>query len=71
MKYLLSRFFSKSTEIDKLNEAYSRIKVLQKWLNQHFPEGLPFEKPDLFKFTTAEDFLVEEAKRWKDYKTQK
>lgn len=71
MKYLLSRFFLKSTEIDKLNETYAKIKLLQKWLNQNFPEGLPFEKPDLFKFTTAEDFLVEEAKRWKDYKSQK
>ena len=71
MKYLLSRFFLKSTEINKLNEAYAKIKLLQKWLNQKFPAGLPLEKPDLFKFTTAEDFLVEEAKRWKDYKSQK
>lgn len=66
----LSRVFFKPYEIDELNEAYFKIKALQKWLNQTFPETLPLEKPDLFKFKEAEDFLGEEARRWMDYKTK-
>ena len=68
MKRLLSTVNFKKSEIAKINEAYSKIKTLQNWLNKNFPESLPFEKPDLFKFESAEDFLVEEAQRWKKEK---
>tara|TARA_R100000152_G_C6695162_1_gene125877 strand:+ start:104 stop:322 length:219 start_codon:yes stop_codon:yes gene_type:complete len=68
MKRLLSTVNFKKSEISKINEAYARIKSLQHWLNKTFPDTLPFEKPDLFKFESAEDFLVEEAKRWKKEK---
>jgi transcriptional regulator GlxA family with amidase domain len=44
--------------------AYEKIKSLQKWLNVNFPEKLSMESMAEYKFKEAEDFLVEEARRW-------
>ncbi len=57
--------FSKSSKIEK---AHKKIKHLQKWLNKNFPETLPMEPMDDYKFVEAEDFLAEEARRWLDAK---
>lgn len=51
-----------------INKAFKKLKSLQKFLNKHFPEDLPFEKPNQYKFIEAEDFLREEARLWHDAK---
>jgi len=51
---------------NKEQKALQKIKKLQMWLNRHFPEELPMEPMDDYKFIEAEDFLTEEARRWKD-----
>ena len=50
--------------------AYEKIKSLQKWLNVNFPEELPMESMAEYKFKEAEDFLVEEARRWNGNKNR-
>ena len=51
---------------NKEQKALQKIKKLQVWLNRHFPEELPMEPMADYKFVEAEDFLTEEARRWKD-----
>ena len=51
-----------------IDKAFKKLKSLQKFLNKHFPEDLPFEKPNQYKFIEAEDFLREEARLWHDAK---
>tara|TARA_R110002020_G_scaffold58834_5_gene161168 strand:- start:7823 stop:8014 length:192 start_codon:yes stop_codon:yes gene_type:complete len=55
---------------NKEKQALKKIKNLQKFLNKYFPETLPEEKPDRFKFVEAEDFLSEEARLWNDSRKQ-
>ena len=38
---------------NKEKQALKKIKNLQKFLNKYFPETLPEEKPDRFKFVEA------------------
>tara|TARA_Y100000590_G_C15739745_1_gene1019816 strand:- start:599 stop:790 length:192 start_codon:yes stop_codon:yes gene_type:complete len=52
-------------------KALQKIKKLQKWLNKHFPDTEYMEPMAEYKFVEAEDFLTEEARRWKDAKNQK
>ena len=53
---------------NKEHVALKRIKSLQQWLNKNFPETLPAETMNDYKFVEAEDFLTEEARRWNEYK---
>jgi len=53
---------------DKEKQALKKIKALQRFLNKHFPDAEYMESMSDFKFTEAEDFLTEEARRWKDAK---
>jgi hypothetical protein len=55
---------------NKEQQALRKIKRLQKFLNKHFPDALPDEKPDRFKFIEAEDFLCEEARVWNETRQQ-
>ena len=57
--------------VNKTEKAYKKIKNLQKWLNKHFPDILPMEPMDDYKFIEAEDLLSEEARRWHHSKTNK
>lgn len=54
-----------------IDKAFKKLKSLQKFLNKHFPEDLPFEKPNQYKFVEAEDFLREEARLWNEAKKRK
>ena len=56
---------------NKYEKAYQKIKSLQRWLNKNFPETLPMEPMEDYKFIEAEDFLSEEARRWHQSKTRK
>ena len=51
-------------------KALQKIKKLQKWLNKHLPNTEYMEPMAEYKFVEAEDFLTEEARRWKDAKNQ-
>ena len=42
----------------------NKLKELQHFLNEHYPEGLPLDIPDEQKFPTADEFLAEEARLW-------
>ena len=57
-------FWKTNKSSKQLNQAYNKLKDLQHFLNEHFPEGLPLEKPDEQKFPTADEFLAEEARLW-------
>lgn len=52
----------------KEQKALHKIKTLQSWLNKNFPDKLPMEPMLNYKFVEAEDFLVEEARRWDESK---
>tara|TARA_Y100000401_G_C8313715_1_gene221282 strand:- start:1256 stop:1441 length:186 start_codon:yes stop_codon:yes gene_type:complete len=52
----------------KEQKALHKIKTLQAWLNKNFPDELPMEPMQNYKFVEAEDFLVEEARRWEEAK---
>ena len=56
---------------NKYEKAYQKIKSLQRWLNKHFPEELPQQPMDDYKFIEAEDFLAEEARIWHQSKANK
>jgi len=53
---------------DKEKQALKKIKSLQRFLNKHFPDTELMESMSDFKFTEAEDFLAEEARRWQEAK---
>jgi len=55
---------------NKEQQALKKIKKLQKFLNKHFSDTLPEEKPDRFKFVEAEDFLRAEALIWHETRRQ-
>ena len=55
---------------NKEQQALRKIKRLQNFLNKHFSDALPDEKPDRFKFIEAEDFLREEARVWNETRQQ-
>ena len=53
---------------DKEKQALKKIKSLQRFLNKHFTDTELMESMSDFKFTEAEDFLTEEARRWQEAK---